>query len=35
MKKRAVQIAKFETGDVSDMAFGVKVRKVNMMRGNR
>ena len=33
--KRAHQIAKFETGEVSDMAFGVKARKVNMMRGNR
>ena len=35
MKKRQTQIAKFETGEVGDMAFGVKVRKVNMMRGNR
>lgn len=35
MKKRETQIAKFETGEVGEMAFGVKVRKVNMMRGNR
>ena len=35
MKKRDVQIAKFETGQVSEMAFGYKVKKVNMSRGNR
>lgn len=28
-------IEKFETGEVGHMAFGFKVRKVNMMRGNR
>ena len=35
MPKRQTQIEKFETGEVSNMAFGVKVRKVQMMRGNR
>jgi len=29
------QIEKFNTGEIGQMAFGVKVRKVNMMRGNR
>jgi hypothetical protein len=28
-------ISKFDTGQVSDRAFGTKVRKVEMMRGNR
>ena len=35
MKKREAQIAKFDTGEVGKMAFGVKVKKVQMMRGNR
>jgi len=35
MKKKAAQIAKFDTGEVGKLAFGVKVRKVNIMRGNR
>ena len=35
MPKRAGQLAKFETGEVSDITFGVKVRKVQMMRGGR
>lgn len=35
MKKRESQIASFETGEVGQMAFGYKVRKVQMMRGNR
>ena len=25
----------FDTGEVGDLAFGFKTRKVNMMRGNR
>ncbi|CDW79015.1 nad(+) adp-ribosyltransferase-3 [Stylonychia lemnae] len=35
MKKKSSQIVKFETGEVGQMAFGYKVRKVQMMRGNR
>ncbi len=35
MPKRNGQLTKFETGEVSDMTFGVKVRKVQMMRGGR
>ena len=34
-KKHATQIAKFDTGEMGEMAFGFKARKVNMMRGNR
>ncbi len=34
-KKYATQIAKFDTGEMGEMAFGFKARKVNMMRGNR
>jgi len=33
--KNASQITKYDTGEVGEMAFGYKVRKVNMMRGNR
>ena len=33
--KREALLTKFDTGEVSNMAFGVKVRKVNIMRGNR
>jgi hypothetical protein len=33
--KKACQITKYDTGEVGEMAFGFKVRKVNMMRGNR
>ena len=35
MKKKEPQIAKFDTGEVGQMAFGCKVKKVQMMRGNR
>ena len=35
MTKRSSQLVKFETGEVSDITFGVKVRKVQMMRGGR
>jgi hypothetical protein len=33
--KKAFQITKYDTGEVGEMAFGFKARKVNMMRGNR
>lgn len=33
--KHATQVAKFDTGEMGEMAFGFKARKVNMMRGNR
>ena len=35
MKKKGAYLNKFETGEVGDMAFGVKVQKVQMMRGGR
>ena len=34
-KKHDTQVAKFDTGEMGEMAFGFKARKVNMMRGNR
>jgi len=28
-------MSKFDTGELGELAFGFKARKVNMMRGNR
>ena len=33
--KKGSQIVKYDTGEVGKMAFGFKIRKVQMMRGNR
>ena len=35
MAKKQSQIVKYDTGEVGKMAFGFKIRKVQMMRGNR
>lgn len=34
-KKEELFAKKFDTGEVNELAFGTKVRKVQMMRGNR